>query len=219
MPRVAEISDVGGAEDLLRRSAPQVLGVLVRRHGRFDLCEDAVQEALLAAATVWPQYGLPEEPVARLVTVVGRKLTELWRSEHAGRQREETVAAADVAAQGHALPADIGLLSAPPDAPIDDTLELLVLGAHHALSEPSQIALTLRAVGGLTTAEIARAFLVPEATMAQRRPSTPRAATFTLPDHDRVERLAAARHVLYLVVNEGYPVSAGWTLTRAPFGC
>ncbi len=162
---------------------------------------------------------LPEEPVARLVTVVGRKLTELWRSEHAGRQREKTVAAADVAAQGHALPADIGLLSTPPDAPIDDTLELLLLGAHHALSEPSQIALTLRAVGGLTTEEIARAFLVPEATVAQRRPSTPRAATFTLPDHDRVERLAAARHVLYLVFNEGYPVSAGWTLTRAPFGC
>ena len=211
--------DLGHLEDLLRRGAPQVLGVLVRWHGRFDLCEDAVQEALLTAAARWPSGGVPDEPVAWLITVAGRKLTDLWRSEHARRQREQAVAAGDIAAQRHAPPADAGLLGTPTEALLDDTLELLLLCAHPALSEPSQIALTLRAVGGLSTAEIARAFLVPEPTMAQRisrakATITAEGATFTAPDHHRVERLAAALHVLYLIFNEGYTASAGQTLTR-----
>jgi RNA polymerase sigma factor (sigma-70 family) len=211
-------ADARSVEDLLRRSAPQVLGALVRRHGQFDLCEDAVQEALLAATTAWPRRGLPDDPVAWLVTVAGRKLTDYWRSEHARRQREHAVAAQESAAHQHPRGADADVLGAA-GPPVDDTLELLLLCAHPALSEPSRIALTLRAVGGLTTAEIARAFLVPEPTMAQRisrAKATISAAggSFTLPGGDRADRLAAALHVLYLIFNEGYTASAGQTLTR-----
>ena len=142
-------------EDLLRESAPQVLGALIRRYGRFDACEDAVQEALLAAAVQWPDEGVPASPRAWLVTVASRRLADFSRSDEARRRREETVAAMDTP------PAE------PPPAE-DDTLTLLFLCCHPGLSEASRIALTLRAVGGLTTAEIARAFLVPEPTMAQR---------------------------------------------------
>ncbi|OZM82608.1 RNA polymerase sigma factor [Pseudonocardia sp. MH-G8] len=205
-------------EDLLRRSAPQVLGALVRRHSRFDLCEDALQEALLAAATGWPQHGIPDEPVAWLVTVAGRRLTDQWRSEHARRRREEALAVQEPPDRRHAPGADVDLLAGSPD-PVDDTLDLLLLCAHPALSGPSRIALTLRAVGGLSTVEIARAFLVPEPTMAQRisrAKATISAAggSFPLPDHDRDERLAAALHVLYVIFNEGYTASAGRQLTR-----
>ena len=210
--------DPWAVEDVLRRSAPQVLGALVRRHGQFDLCEDAVQEALLAAATAWPEQGLPNDPVAWLVTVAGRKLTDYWRSEHARRQREQALAVQESAAHQYAPGADADLLGSAGPA-VDDTLELLLLCAHPALPEPSRIALTLRAVGGLSTAEIARAFLVPEPTMAQRisrAKATIGAAggTFSLPDDDRAERLAAALHVLYLIFNEGYTASAGQSLTR-----
>ncbi|HEU0318748.1 MAG TPA: sigma-70 family RNA polymerase sigma factor, partial [Solirubrobacteraceae bacterium] len=150
-------------EDLLRRLAPQVLAALVRRHGRFDSCEDAVQEALVAAAVQWPAEGVPENPKAWLITVASRRLVDQVRSEQARRRREEASAAQ--------VPADERLAPAPGDevAPEeDDTLTLLFLCCHPALSPASQVALTLRAVGGLTTAEIARSFLVPEATMAQR---------------------------------------------------
>lgn len=194
-------------EDLLRRCAPQVLGVLVSRFRQFDLCEDAVQEALLAASTAWPQSGVPEEPVGWLVTVARRRLTDLWRSDSARRRREEA-AAVD--------PAEAVELEAPA---VDDSLEMLLLCVHPDLTEASRIALTLRAVGGLTTAAIARAFLVPEATMAQRisrAKATIEAggAVFTLPADVRTERLAAALHVLYLIFNEGYTASAGTGLTR-----
>jgi RNA polymerase sigma factor (sigma-70 family) len=206
-------------EDLLRRAAPRVLGVLVRRHGQFDLCEDAVQEALLAAAQAWPRHGLPEEPVAWLVTVAGRRLTDLWRSESARRRREDTVAARQPSTRHHAPGADVDLLADTSSSAADDTLQLLLLCTHPALSEPSRIALTLRAVGGLTTAEIARAFLVPEPTMAQRisrakATISAEGASFTLPDHDHDERLAAALHVLYVIFNEGYTATEGRTLTR-----
>ncbi|MFF0307002.1 RNA polymerase sigma factor [Streptosporangium sp. NPDC004379] len=141
-------------EDLLRELTPQVLGALIRRHGRFEECEDAVQEALLAATVQWPAEGVPDNPRGWLVTVASRRLIDQIRSEHARRERETATAAAEV------VPEDV------PDT--DDTLVLLFLCCHPTLTPASQTALTLRAVGGLTTAEIARAFLVPEATMAAR---------------------------------------------------
>lgn len=195
-------------EDLLRELAPQVLGALVRRSGRFDACEDAVQEALLAAARQWPKEGTPDNARSWLLTVASRRLTDQLRSETARRRREETAAALE--------PAVPGLVSAN-----DDTLTLLFLCCHPSLSAPSQLALTLRAVGGLTTAEIASAFLVPEATMAQRisrakdRIRSAGAAFAMPPARERDERLRVVLHVLYLVFNEGYTASSGPALNRA----
>jgi RNA polymerase sigma factor (sigma-70 family) len=209
------VSPDGGVEDLLRRCAPQVLGALVRRHGGFARCEDAVQEALLAATGAWPRHGVPDEPVAWLTTVAARRLTDEWRRDAARRERELAVAAREPTTAS-APAADVDAATGTAE---DDTLELLLLCAHPALSEPSRIALTLRAVGGLTTAEIARAFLVPEATMAQRisrAKATIGAAggSFPPPDGDRGERLAAALHVLYLVFTEGHTATTGPVLTR-----
>jgi RNA polymerase sigma factor (sigma-70 family) len=187
-------------EDLLREFAPQVLGGLVRRHGQFDACEDAMQEALLAAALQWPEEGVPGNPRSWLLTVASRRLVDEWRSESARQRREESAAALEVRGE-------------PSDS--DDTLTLLFLCCHPALSVPSQLALTLRAVGGLTTAEIAKAFLVPEATMAQRISRAKQriksaGLTFDLPPvPDRAERLRVVLHVLYLVFNEGYLTSVG----------
>jgi RNA polymerase sigma factor (sigma-70 family) len=197
-----------GVEDLLRELAPQVLGVLARRYGRFDSSEDAVQEALLAAATHWPAQGVPESPRAWLVTVASRRLVDGWRSEGARRRREEQVTVLDVPDPG-------------PVAERDDTLTLLFLCCHPSLSVPSQLALTLRAVGGLTTAEIANAFLVPEPTMAQRISRAKQTirnagARFDLPpEAEREDRLRVVLHVLYLLFNEGYTTSAGPALHRA----
>ncbi|MFG1660890.1 RNA polymerase sigma factor [Micromonospora chersina] len=202
-------------EDLLRALAPQVLGVLVRRHGQFYACEDAVQEALLAAATQWPEQGLPDHPRSWLVTVATRRLTDEWRSERARRDREVAVAVREPAYAAVAPPAD----EEPPSG--DDTLKLLFLCCHPALTVSAQVALTLRAVGGLSTAEIARAYLVPEATMSQRiRRAKQRieaaGARFDMPSAaDRDARLRAVLHVLYLVFNEGYTASSGSELHRA----
>jgi RNA polymerase sigma factor (sigma-70 family) len=149
-------------EDLLRRLAPQVLGAVVRRYGHFATAEDAVQEALLAAAMQWPKDGVPENPRAWLITVAARRLTDLLRAEQARLRREDTVARWTLPDQWLAPAADR------PASDSDDSLILLFMCCHPSLSPPSQIALTLRAVGGLTTAEIARAFLVPEATMTRR---------------------------------------------------
>jgi RNA polymerase sigma factor (sigma-70 family) len=201
-------------EDLLRGLAPQVLGPLVRRYGRFDACEDAVQEALLAAAHQWPEQGVPDSPRAWLVTVASRRLTDELRSERARRQREET-------ATGR-IPPDELRAPAPGEEPSneDDTLTLLFVCAHPALSPASQVALTLRAVGGLSTAEIARAFLVPEATIAQRISRGKQAIKasgipFALPaEPERAERLRVVLQVLYLVFNEGYTATAGTELQR-----
>ncbi len=143
----------GTVDGLLRELAPQVLGILVRRHGQFAACEDATQEALLAASTRWVADGIPDSPKAWLVTVAGRRLVDEFRAERARRRREEEASALGLAPEVHDR---------------DDTLDLLSLCCHPSLSAPSQLALTLRAVGGLSTAEIAGAFLVPEATMAQR---------------------------------------------------
>ena len=203
-------------EDLLRRFAPQVLGSLVRRYGHFDVAEDAVQEALLAAALQWPEQGIPENPRGWLMTVAVRRLTDALRSDEARRRREER-AAAEVPRGEYVEP--------PPDpeqvaAGEDDTLTLFFLCAHPALSPASQLALTLRAVGGLATAEIARAFLVPEATIAQRisRAKQQIKASripFRLPaESERAERLQVVLHVLYLIFNEGYTASSGPDLQR-----
>jgi RNA polymerase sigma factor (sigma-70 family) len=201
--------------DLLRALAPRVLGVLVRRYGRFDACEDAVQEALLAAAVQWPQEGVPDSPQAWLVTVASRRLADQLRSEQARRRREDTAAAQ--------VPADEAFAPAPGDEQPperDDTLTLLILCCHPALSPASQLALTLRAVGGLTTAQIASAFLVPEATMAQRISRAKQSIKATAipfampPEPERGERLRVVLHVLYLMFNEGYAASSGPDLQR-----
>jgi RNA polymerase sigma factor (sigma-70 family) len=194
----------------VRQVIPEVLGTLVRRFGHFETCEDALQEALLAAAREWPSAGWPASPKAWLITVASRRVTDNLRSDGARRRREET---------------DWRRTPPPPEPPADgpigdDTLTLLFLCCHPALSSASQVALTLRAVGGLTTAEIARAFLVPEATMAQRISRAKEriraaGATFRLPPiAEQSERLHVVLRVLYLVFNEGYTATAGANLVR-----
>ncbi|HEX2036561.1 MAG TPA: DUF6596 domain-containing protein [Chloroflexota bacterium] len=193
-------------EGLLRELAPGVLGGLLRRFGDFDTCEDAVQEALLAAALQWPREGIPDNPKGWLLTVATRRRIELWRNEAARRRREATAPVE---------PADPS-----PTPAVDDTLTLLLLCCHPSLTPVSQVALTLRAVGGLSTAEIARAFLVPETTMAQRISRAKQrleasGAEFRLPPPaERAQRIAAVLHVLYLIFNEGYTASSGPALHR-----
>jgi len=200
-------------EGLLRELAPQVLGALVRRHGQFDACEDAVQEALLAATVQWPADGVPERPRSWLLTVASRALVDFWRTDSARRRREATVAL-DPTQVSKVEPHDAGFGA-------QDSLVLLFLCCHPVLSPPSQLALTLRAVGGLSTAQIAAAFLVPEATMAQRIGRAKQrirdaGARFVLPPPDeRAGRLGVVLHVLYLVFNEGYTASSGPGLHRA----
>ncbi|MDF2711551.1 MAG: subfamily polymerase sigma-70 factor, partial [Nonomuraea muscovyensis] len=210
--------DVSASErlgDLLRELAPQVLGVLLHRYGGFEECEDAVQEALLAAAMQWPAQGVPESPRSWLVTVASRRRIDQVRSEQARRRREATAAV-------RAAP-DAGLAPAPGDespGDHDDTLTLLFLCCHPALTPASQVALTLRAVAGLTTAEVARAFLMPEATMAPRISRAKQrikavGASFEMPRaQEWARRLDAVLHVLYLIFNEGYTASSGPDLHR-----
>jgi RNA polymerase sigma factor (sigma-70 family) len=199
-------------ERLLRPLAPEVLGLLVRRHASFDACEDAVQEALLAAAEQWPEQGVPENPRAWLLTVASRRLIDELRGEVARRRREELIAAT-------AAPRGGGELE--PRAPAyEDTPALLFLCCHESLTAPSQIALTLRAVGGLTTAEIASAFLVPEATMAQRitraKATIEASGAIFGPPSDPAgdARLGSVLRVLYLIFNEGYAASSGAEIQR-----
>ena len=189
-------------EDLLRTTAPQVLAAVVRRYGDFDTSEDAVQEALLAAAQQWPVDGIPDNPKSWLITVAARRRIELLRSDTARRRRE-------------AQPADPA-----PEVRGDDELTLLLLCCHPALTPVSQVALTLRAVGGLTTAEIARALLVPEPTVGQRISRAKHriresGARFVLPGPDELDaRLTGVRQVLYLIFNEGSTASSGTRLHR-----
>lgn len=196
-------------EDLLRELAPRVLAVVARKYRDFDTAEDAVQEALLAAHLHWPAEGLPDRPEAWLVATASRRLINMWRGDDARRRREErdwepvTASAADDTATDR-----------------DDTLQLLFMCTHAALTPPSAIALTLRAVGGLTTAEIAAAFLVPEATMGQRISRAKQRVhasgePFRLPSGaDWRPRLDAVLHVLYLIFSEGYASSGGGELVR-----
>ena len=208
---------VAPIEGLLRELAPQVLGVLVRRYGQFDACEVAVQEALVAAALQWPDQGLPQNPRGWLITVASRRRTDQMRSDAARRRREETVVAQEVPIDEPATPGPDDELS----EDHDDTLTLLFMCCHPALSAASQVALTLRAVGGLRTDEIARAFLVPEATMAQRISRAKRGirasgVPFRMPpEAERAERLRVVLHVLYLIFNEGYTASSGTELERS----
>ncbi len=196
-------------EHLLRELAPQVLGAVVRRYGDFGAAEDAVQEALVAAAFEWPRAGVPENPRAWLIQVAARKLTDQLRSDSARRRRETKVVLE--------TPPEENMVPPPDEAPVeqDDTLVLLFMCCHPALTRPSAIALTLRAVGGLTTAEIASAFLVPEATMAQRISRAKQSIKssgvgFVMPPPEmRDASLGAVLHVLYLIFNEGYATSSG----------
>jgi predicted RNA polymerase sigma factor len=195
-------------EGLLRESAPQALGALVRRYGDFASAEDAVQDALIVAAERWPDDGVPENPVGWLVRTASRRYLDRVRSEQRRSRREEVAASLAVA-------------GADPVPGEDETLTLMLMCCHPALSAGAAIPLTLRAVGGLTTREIAAAFLVPEATMAQRI-SRAKAKVkdseegFTLPPAgQRDERLRSVLHVLYLLFNEGYATSSGTELARA----
>ncbi|MEU7581279.1 sigma-70 family RNA polymerase sigma factor [Streptomyces sp. NPDC041068] len=203
-----------GVEDLLRLHAPQVLGALVRRYGHFAASEDAVQEALLAAARQWPDKGVPDNPRGWLIRVASRRLMDQLRADEARRRREED--AALLTPQDAFTAPPPGESRAPSD---DDTLTLLFLCCHPELSPAAQVALTLRAVGGLTTAEIARAHLVPEATMAQRISRAKgriKGTPFRQPGpEDRDARLAVVLQVLYLIFNEGYTATSGDTLHRA----
>ncbi|WP_051753042.1 RNA polymerase sigma factor [Streptosporangium amethystogenes] len=210
---VEPVESVESVEELLRSLASQVLGSLVRRYGDFGRCEDAVQEALIAAADTWPDGGVPDHPLGWLKKVAVNRYIDRVRADSARERRER--AALD------ALPRD-ALVAPPPDAEEvrDDLLELLFLCCHPALTAPSQLALTLRAVAGLTTGEIAAAFLVPEKTMGQRVSRAKQrlreaGARFELPpDPEHGPRLQVVLHVLYLMFNEGYSVSAGAQLRR-----
>jgi RNA polymerase sigma factor (sigma-70 family) len=202
-------------EHLLRELAPQVLGAVVRRYGDFSAAEDAVQEALVVAAAKWPEEGVPDNPRAWLIQVAARRMSDHLRIELARRRRETAVVME--------LPPEDQLVPSPDsdqEPERDDTLLLLFMCCHPALTRSSAIALTLRAASGLTTAEIAHAFLVPEATMAQRISRAKQlikksGARFRMPtDSERDERLGAVLHVLYLVFNEGYATSSGSSLQR-----
>jgi RNA polymerase sigma factor (sigma-70 family) len=208
--RVGAVLNGTRLEDLLRELAPQVLGALVRRFGDFGAAEDAVQEAMIDAVRQWPVEGVPDSPRGWLIRVAHRRMTDHLRSEIARRRREEV--------SGTRIPRD-HYLSPAADAPpsdSDDTLTLLFMCCHPSLPPAAQIPLTLRAVGGLTTAEIASAFLVPEPTMAKRVTRAKQKIKdvgFRQPV-DRVARLAAVLHVLYLIFNEGYTSTSGESLQR-----
>ncbi|WP_117199572.1 RNA polymerase sigma factor, partial [Nocardiopsis sp. TNDT3] len=200
-------------EHLLRTEAPQVLGALVRRFGRFDAAEDAVQEALLAASRAWPADGVPENPRSWLIRVGYRRLVDLLRAEQARHRREQEIGAAELAMREPDRRAG-------PARESDDSLALLLLCCHPALSAASQVALTLRAVGGLTTAEIAHAHGTSENTMGTRisraKQQLARVGARVTPptDADRDSRITAVAKVLYLVFNEGYTTSEGDQLAR-----
>jgi RNA polymerase sigma factor (sigma-70 family) len=209
------VRGTAATEGRLREAAPRVLAALVRRFGDFADCEDAVQEAMIEAAEQWPARGLPENPTGWLVHVASRRMSDRIRKEAARRAREDAVA-------GDRSENVAGSIPAPGDEgeEADDALALILMCCHPSLSPASAIALTLRAVGGLSTAEIAGAFLVPEATMGQRisrAKQTVKASAepFGLPEPgEHGERLRAALRVLYLIFNEGYAASGGEALVR-----
>jgi RNA polymerase sigma factor (sigma-70 family) len=205
---------VDRVEDLLKQLAPQVLGAVVRRYGNFDSAEDATQEALIAAATRWPADGVPDNPKAWLIAVASRRLTDILRSRQARQQREQRVQ------QWTIDPTEHHDTPAAGSGDVDDTLIVLMMCCHPALSTASQIALTLRAVGGLTTGEVARALLVSEGTVTRRITRAKQTirddgTAFTIPKPSEVNaRLAAVLHVLYLMFNEGYATTSGPTLVH-----
>ena len=193
-------------DSLVREKAPRVLGILVRRYGDFAACEDALQDALLDASVQWPAEGIPGNPAGWLVTVAARRRIAALRSDQARRRRELTAALLEPSPPAENAPGE------------DDTLVVMLLCCHPELTVPSQVALTLRAVGGLSTAEIARGLLVPEATVGQRISRAKQklaGVTFELPGEDQLPvRLNALGRVLYLIFNEGYTASSGADLVR-----
>jgi RNA polymerase sigma factor (sigma-70 family) len=209
------VSERTGVEDLLRRLAPQVLGALLRRYGNWEMCEDAVQEALLELSVEWERNGVPAHPRGLLVTVANRRMIDQIRSESARRDREERTLVGAPPAEVLRLPGEDD------DIDRDDSLILLFMCCHPALTAPSQIALTLRSLGGLSTQEIAGAFFVPESTMAQRISRAKQrirdvGASFSIPPPDELEmRIGVVHHVLYLIFNEGYTTSSGPAIHRA----
>ena len=200
-------------EPVLRAEAPQVLGALVRRYGHFDLAEDAVQDALLAATRHWPVSGMPDRPRAWLIRVGSRAMVDRLRSERARHDREQRTATGRGGDDLVGAPADV-----PRDIDRDDSLLVLFMCCHPALTPASAIALTLRAVGGLRTDEIARAFLVPDKTIGQRisrAKATVQGEPFEPPSADEYrQRLSSVLRVLYLIFNEGYLASSGDELLR-----
>lgn len=212
---MTDLTSAAHIEHLLRELAPQVLAAVTRRHGDFSEAEDAVQEALIAAATQWPKQGIPNHPRGWLYQVAIRRVTDHVRSEMARRRREDAVAGEASAGVSLAPPLEWAI-----DSEQDDTLLLLFMCCHPSLTPASAIALTLRAVGGLTTAEIARAFMVPEGTMAQRINRAKLSIKssnipFEMPGSaERAQRLSSVLHVLYLIFNEGYVSSSGADLQR-----
>jgi RNA polymerase sigma factor (sigma-70 family) len=216
MPAAADTDVTAGLRRLWREVAPQVLGVVVRRYRDFAACEDAVQEAFIAASTQWPREGVPDNPRAWLIQVASRRITDQVRAEAARRHREALVVSLIPADEQIALAADTEGATER-----DDTLDLLFMSCHPALSSASAIALTLRAIGGLTTGQIAKAFLVPEATMAQRisrAKATIKSSgvAFEMPAGREAlaARLGNVMHVLYLIFSEGYAASTGDDILR-----
>ena len=200
-------------EHLLRELAPQVLGAVMRRYRDFAASEDAVQESLIAAAEQWARDGIPNSPRGWLIQVALRRMTDHVRSEISRRNREFELA--------QELPVLVApVMYSEPEMDPEDALVLLFMCCHPALTPTSAIALTLRAVGGLTTGEVAKAFLVPEATMAQRISRAKQSVKvsevpFSLPEApERAQRLGSVMHVLYLIFNEGYTASSGDALNR-----
>ena len=200
-------------EHLLRELAPQVLGAVMRRYRDFAASEDAVQESLIAAAKQWARDGIPSSPRGWLIQVALRRMTDHVRSEISRRNREFELA--------QELPVVVApVIYSEPEMDPEDALVLLFMCCHPALTPTSAIALTLRAVGGLTTGEVAKAFLVPEATMAQRISRAKQSVKvsqvpFSLPEApERAQRLGSVMHVLYLIFNEGYTASSGDALNR-----
>jgi RNA polymerase sigma factor (sigma-70 family) len=194
-------------EHLLRELTPQVLGSVLRRFRDFAAAEDAVQESLIAASQQWPREGVPDNPRGWLIQVAVRRMTDHVRSESARRRRESSVSES-------VSPFVSPFVSGAPEVEADDTLTLLFMCCHPSLTPSSAIALTLRAVGGLTTAEIASAFLVPEATMAQRISRAKQSIKDSGVPFDRTQRIREVLHVLYLIFNEGYTSSSGAELQR-----
>lgn len=222
MPPVSTPNDRASPkiEGLLREHAPQVLGAVLRRYRDFPSAEDAVQEALLAASIAWHRDGVPDNPRAWLVQVAFRRLTDEHRADRARRRREEVMATEREREHEEAQAIVSPVESGASGAERDDVLILLCMCCHPALTPASAIALTLRAVGGLTTAEIAKAFLVSESTMAQRISRAKETirdsgVPFQMPSAaEEPERLRAVLQVLYLIFNEGYTNSIGPDLQR-----
>lgn len=212
----------GALAQVWHREAPHVLGALLRRHPSLADCEDAAQEALIAASAQWPAAGMPHDPRGWLIRVAGRRLVDQWRSEQARHHREQADARLDLKDRAHSCPADLAVDGCPGGA-VDDSVELLLLCCHPALTLGSQVALMARAVAGLSTAQVAAGFLVPQATMAQRisrakATIVERGARFPVPDPaERVARLVAVRHAIALLHTEGHTRSAGRAVTDPGF--